>query len=245
MAASNGDFAIPLANQIQQQAVNISNTGIGMKDVANNGTKVDVETRTKLNLIGTNAITDDSTGDQVTIKLCDRGTSLPASPNDQDEYAYLADATNGIVWRFKYNSGSSSTYKWEFIGGSKLSAAVATIESTTSTSFADIATAGPSVVVPRAGEYYIVEHVQASNSAAGNRLQISVKLGSATAATAEQALALSSKASSGNDDDVCLHRELRPRALAAGDTVKLQYSVNGGTGSFGLREILVWPARVS
>lgn len=47
-------------------------------------------------------------------------TSLPASPVDGDEIVYVADATYGMRWHFKYRSASSSSYKWEFIGGAPL-----------------------------------------------------------------------------------------------------------------------------
>lgn len=241
---SMGDFAPPLANMISQQPVTISNTGIGIKDIANNGTKADVETRSKLNIIGTNAITDDSTGDQVTVKLCDRGTSFPASPNDQDEYCYLADATNGIVWRFKYNSGSSSSHKWEFVGGSPMSASVATLESTTSTTYTDLSTTGPSVVVPLAGEYDIWESAQASDSVDQQSASVAAKLGTASTADTEYAVGT---ASNGQTDGqgFALARRLPARTLAASATVKLQYKCSAGTGYFKNREIAVTPRRVS
>jgi hypothetical protein len=49
--------------------------------------------------------------------ISDRGTSFPASPFDGQEFSLVVDATNGVVWRFKYNAGSASAFKWEFIGG--------------------------------------------------------------------------------------------------------------------------------
>ena len=51
--------------------------------------------------------------------LASYGTSLPASPLDGDE-AILVDSTTAptFTWRFRYNANSTSTYKWEFVGGS-------------------------------------------------------------------------------------------------------------------------------
>jgi len=80
-------------------------------------------------------------------------TSLPASPVDGQEVYFQADATNGIVWRLRYNAGSSSAYKWEFVGGSPLFAEVATEETTASTTYVALATAGPTLTLPRAGDY--------------------------------------------------------------------------------------------
>jgi PKD repeat protein len=46
------------------------------------------------------------------------GTTLPASPADGQE-AILVDSTTNpsYQWRFRYNAGSSSAYKWEYVGG--------------------------------------------------------------------------------------------------------------------------------
>jgi hypothetical protein len=47
------------------------------------------------------------------------GTSLPASPTD-GQLAVLVDSlTNPTYsWMFRYNLGSTSAYKWEYVGGS-------------------------------------------------------------------------------------------------------------------------------
>src|SRR4030095_11342304 len=44
-------------------------------------------------------------------------SALPGSPFDGQEIYYLADATNSVIWHLRYRAGSSSAYKWEFIGG--------------------------------------------------------------------------------------------------------------------------------
>jgi hypothetical protein len=60
-------------------------------------------------------------------------TSLPSSPVDGQVIDYVADATNGVVWRFRYRSASASAYKWEFIGGGNLDSYVAAQQSTSAT----------------------------------------------------------------------------------------------------------------
>lgn len=40
----------------------------------------------------------------------------PGSPVDGQLW-YQGVATGGAVWAFRYNAGSSSAYKWEFVGG--------------------------------------------------------------------------------------------------------------------------------
>ena len=47
------------------------------------------------------------------------GSTFPASPVDGQEHIYTAGA-NGECWRFRYNAGSSSAYKWEYIGGAEV-----------------------------------------------------------------------------------------------------------------------------
>ena len=45
-------------------------------------------------------------------------TSLPTSPVDGQEAILVDSVTNPTyIWHFRYNAGSTSAYKWEFIGG--------------------------------------------------------------------------------------------------------------------------------
>ena len=47
------------------------------------------------------------------------GTTLPVTPFDGQEHILVDSITNPTYqWRFRYNAGSSSAYKWEYIGGS-------------------------------------------------------------------------------------------------------------------------------
>lgn len=46
------------------------------------------------------------------------GTTLPGSPADGAEHILVTTTTGASRhWRFRYNATSSSTYKWEFVGG--------------------------------------------------------------------------------------------------------------------------------
>jgi hypothetical protein len=83
-----------------------------------------------------------------------RVTSLPLNPLDTQECYLVADAANGILWHFRYNAGSSSPYKWEFVGGSDMYAEVAALEGA-GTAFAALATPGPSLTAPVAGDYAV------------------------------------------------------------------------------------------
>jgi hypothetical protein len=46
-----------------------------------------------------------------------RVTSLPSTPSDGDIVDFIADASAGVVWRLRYRASSSSSYKWEYVGG--------------------------------------------------------------------------------------------------------------------------------
>lgn len=87
--------------------------------------------------------------------LFTRDTAFPTNPAEGALFSLIVDATNGIVWNFRYNSQSASSYKWEFTGGPAVIVNVDTDEATSSTTYADLTTAGPSFTLPSAGDYVI------------------------------------------------------------------------------------------
>ena len=94
-------------------------------------------------------------------------STLPTSPVDGQIILYQASgamAASGIIWQFRYNSSSSSTYKWEFVGGSDLSNAIDTNQSITTSGWQNLATDGPSITIPLAGDYSIAINAQQSTS---------------------------------------------------------------------------------
>jgi hypothetical protein len=82
------------------------------------------------------------------------GTTLPAGPVNGQQ-AILVDSTTNpsYQWRFRYNSGSSSTYKWEFIGG--LPARVSDTTSANPSASGWTGPYGTAFTVPRNGGYYV------------------------------------------------------------------------------------------
>lgn len=87
-----------------------------------------------------------------------RVSALPGSPTDGLEIYFVVDATKGVLWHLRYNAGSASAYKWEFVGGSDLSAEVLTgvqLVDVTGNFVALTASAGPSIALPLAGDYEI------------------------------------------------------------------------------------------
>lgn len=78
----------------------------------------------------------------------------PATPLDGQLWTFPADAANGIEWVFRYNAGSASASKWEFVGGPALVAS-ATGNFTFPGSGAWNQITPPDLVVPRTGEYLV------------------------------------------------------------------------------------------
>jgi len=170
------------------------------------------------------------------------GTTFPASPYDGQEYFYVADATNGIVWRFRYRAASASTYKWEFVGGSPLTAEIATAETMAGTAtWTDLATAGPLVALPRTGDYLIQWNAACQCDTAGTILYVAPLLVSAGPFTNDATDFHTAVAGTRSTVGKIIRR-----SFASTGNVKLQYSSSaGGTLTFLKRNLTVWPIRVS
>jgi hypothetical protein len=83
------------------------------------------------------------------------GTSLPSSPYDGQEAILVDSITNpSYQWRFRYNAGSTSPYKWECVGGQP-----AWVIDEGDHPSMPTGTWGtpptPSITLPRAGDYLI------------------------------------------------------------------------------------------
>lgn len=98
-----------------------------------------------------NAITDGF--DAGAAKLAPAVSALPSSPVDGDEFFFVADVANGVVWRFRYRAASTSAHKWEFVGGADLlSGPVSGHFGAHNTG--NTGSAGPAAItVPLAGDY--------------------------------------------------------------------------------------------
>lgn len=87
-------------------------------------------------------------------------STLPASPVSGQEIYYQASgsmAASGITWHLRYNASSSSAYKWEFLGGSRLVSqdnAQAGPAAPSANTWFDVGTA-ISITAPLSGDYLI------------------------------------------------------------------------------------------
>lgn len=110
---------------------------------------------------------------------------------------------------------------------------VVTSETTTSTSYTDLATVGPAITLsPGAiADHLLICSGRAKNSVAGNISALSPAIAGATALDADKADCLL-------DNFVTVSRSTMAPLQANGATHTLKYKVSGGTGTFSNRRIL-------
>jgi hypothetical protein len=166
-------------------------------------------------------------------------TALPASPSPGSLCTYTDSLTAPTYrWRLQYNAASSSSSKWECIGGTPLFAEVTTQETTTSTSYANLTTSGPTVTLPLAGDYMV---------------EVGADMGWTSSTQHSMSYAIGATAASDNDRAKVANvanvagpamRRRQKTGLAASAALTAKYKVNGGTGSFENRTIEAMPIRV-
>ena len=170
-------------------------------------------------------------------------SSLPGSPVDGQEVYYQADATNGVIWHLRYRSAASGSYKWEYVGGPAMSAEVVTAQSTTSNTFVDLATVGPTITVPLSGDFEVSFSTGVSASDPG-AVSVAPKFGSTSESNGDKV-----SWTTDNGGDTALARILPRRNVASGTVVKLRYScplvaAGSPTYSFLNRTLSIRPIRV-
>ena len=155
---------------------------------------------------------------------------------DGDEVYLEVDSTNGIEWHLVYRS-AEATYKWRFLGGPPMGAAVDADEGTASTDYAGLATAGPSVALPRAGDYEVRQEAEAGNTGAGVQ-HASYDIGATGAVDSDEVRQVAS--ASGQNSAGSRSRRNRLTAV----TLLSKYKTSAGTGSWRNRRIVVTPVRL-
>lgn len=159
--------------------------------------------------------------------------SLPPSPADGQRVTFDTGQT-GVYWDMVY---STTLSKWIFVGGPPISAEVTTGESTTSVSYVDLATVGPSLTAPLAGSYLVTFGATLNIASAGNTARATVKVGAAAAGDTNSVR--------GGDVDTSVARAM-PLTLAAGDVLLMQYrGTTGLSSTFRNRFITMFPQTVS
>lgn len=170
-----------------------------------------------------------------------RVTTLPSSPQDGQEIMFVADAANGVEWHLKYNAGSSSAYKWEYVGGSPLNSIVDTDEGIPSTAYSDLATVGPQITLPLAGDYFIEwEHSMYAPGGAASGMSMPNITGQTAPADDARMWSGYLPASSSNQGG----KKRLFAGLASGAVAKLQYHHSGVAANARWRAMRIVPRRV-
>jgi len=183
-------------------------------------------------------------------------TSLPPTPTDGQECCFLADAANGVIWRLRYRAFQAdgvtpnpSSYKWECIGGSALAAQITTAEGTLSSIVTDLATVGPSITIPLAGEYeFTGESMIGTSAVAGAFGDAMIVMGPVggpfnAADASDFGRGMDPASTSGINAQTTFHR--RRTVGTAGWLTKLQYRANGTSSvTHQNRRLTALPVRV-
>lgn len=173
--------------------------------------------------------------------------TLPVGFGAQLLAARPGNAAIQRAWMLRYNAGSASAFKWEFIGGAALDNEVATEEATASAVYVDLATNGPTITVPFAGDYLVTAgaYIWTENVAALEAFA-SLKVGAAATADAGRHawMGVSADATAARRGGQFASKG-EILALAQNDILKLQYRVTAGAATFGKRWVSVLPIRLS
>jgi hypothetical protein len=161
-------------------------------------------------------------------------TALPTEPEEDDEI--VVEVAAGVAWRLRYHDGD-----WLFLGGPPLRDEVMTSQATASAAYAALATSGPNITVPFAGDYDVLiggRLVSNPNNAA----YMSYAVG-ATAASDDDAVEMGFNASTLG---ATMSMTRRKTGLAAGTVLSARYRAFAAPGpaTFSKRFMEIRPVRL-
>ena len=176
-------------------------------------------------------------------------TALPSSPEDGDQIIFMDSlSAPTYAWHFRYVAAKSSN-KWQFIGGAAIEEEVATAQTIGSSgSYVALATAGPTVTVPLAGDYLVVFGCTIVGTAAAAETRDYVQYMSfdvgGTGAVDADAVSMRTRNDSAAPE-YSLARQIKKTGLAASTALTSKYKASGGSNaSFKNRHISVVPIAV-
>jgi len=148
----------------------------------------------------------------------------------EGQLCYLSDSN--IV---QYYSGSS----WLGLGTQISGATVATTQTTTSTSYTDLATAGPSVTMTTGTTAFVIVTTYSYNATSGTATYMSFAVSGATTIAAGDSTSVSLLGMKTGGQEWS-NSAVYPVTLTAGsNTFTSKYKTSAGTGTFGNRSIIV------
>ena len=174
-------------------------------------------------------------------------TTVEVKPAEGDEVYYIADATAGVNWHLRYNSASSSNYKWEYVGGTSVSpfssdATGSTVAASATTyTLPGVSNAPISTTVPLAGDYDISFGVYANVTGATTAYTAVASTAPTNSTGDEAGILIPSVNGSGS-------RMIRLASRTANQAVNMYHRTDGTSGSsvnFKYRYMRITPVRVS
>jgi hypothetical protein len=157
-------------------------------------------------------------------------------------YQNAAMATDGIIWHLRYNAGSASTYKWEWIGGTPIVSSLLAAVTCTSAVYGDTTgTPGPDWTSVLPGEYRLELRVTAQQNLVPGYLFAGVSIGVAGPAedmVGNRFASVNAPVSGASIPFL--------KAIPAATLVRARYRVtsDGGTATLTNRGLIVTPVRV-
>ena len=114
-------------------------------------------------------------------------------------------------------------------------------ETTTSTTYAQLATAGPTTTRVTGTSALVIVTCEAKNNTAGSEARVGYTVSGASSLGANDARCLLITSGSADDFFCASFVEIRENLTAGTNTFKMEYRVNSGTGTFRFRRITVIP----
>jgi hypothetical protein len=157
--------------------------------------------------------------------------------------AILVDSLTApkYAWRFRYSAGITDAYKWVFIGGAPYSDKVFTQEGSSASDWVDLATLGPSLTIPRAGNYLVRIGFHGGTYANDMICYMAYAVGAITAAAGPASPAVGGGTGYGGMQFTPTTSQVVP--ILAGDVLLAKYWSNNGW--FASRWMDAVPVRVS
>jgi hypothetical protein len=175
----------------------------------------------------------------------------PANPVDGQLWDYdasgyvqaaghIAYSNAGVRWLMRYNAATSF---WDYVGGDYLGAGIDAIQNFAANGWADLATVGPRILVPFAGDYYAEARCTFYPVSAGVPKGIGITAGATVPIEVTQYQHVGSGAIAGVA--VTMAMQARVTGVTAGNDVRLrQTNGNNGADGVGYRRVFARPTRL-
>lgn len=169
------------------------------------------------------------------------------TPYDGQRIRFYPDQTAGIGWGFRYRSAATG-YKWEFTGGANQTTIIVTSEYRPAGGFGDLQTAGPRLLVNRAGEYEVSGFITVTKGAvAGAFTAISHFFLETQGAAVGQDTTVAGVGSASGATTTRVEIDAVPVQALANEYIRMHYASSLLTAdlSYYNRRMIVRPIRVS